>query len=49
MVQFSLPQNSKILKGKYYKDKSGSTNIKKVNVIDGVHLVRKIQELIPSK
>ena len=32
MVQFSLPQNSKILKGKYYKDKSGSTNIKKVNV-----------------
>ena len=32
MVQFSLPQNSKILKGKYYKDKSGSSNIKKVNV-----------------
>ena len=22
MVQFNLPQNSKVLKGKYYKDKS---------------------------
>ena len=32
MVQFSLPQNSKILKGKHYKDKSGSNNLKKVNV-----------------
>ena len=32
MVQFSLPQNSKILKGKYYKDKSVSNNLKKVNV-----------------
>ena len=49
MVQFSLPQNSKILKGKYYKDKSGSTNIKKLMFIDGIHLARKIQELIPSK
>jgi len=32
MVQFNLPKNSKILKGKYYKDKSGSKNLKKVNV-----------------
>ena len=32
MVQFSLPQNSKILKGKYYRDKNGSNNLKKVNV-----------------
>ena len=32
MVQFSLPKNSKILKGKYYKDNSGSKNLKKVNV-----------------
>ena len=32
MVQFSLPQNSKILKGKYYKDKSSSNNLRKVNV-----------------
>ena len=32
MVQFNLPQNSKILKGKYYKDKSGSNNLKKVNI-----------------
>ena len=32
MSQFSLPQNSKILKGKHYKDETGSNNIKKVNV-----------------
>ena len=32
MVQFSLPQNSKILKGKYHKDKTGSNNLKKVNL-----------------
>ncbi len=32
MVQFSLPKNSKILKGKSYKDKSGSDNLKKVNI-----------------
>ncbi len=32
MVQFSLPQNSKILKGNYHKDKTGSNNLKKVNV-----------------
>ena len=37
MVQFSLPQNSKILKGKYYKDKSGSNNLKKLMFIDGIH------------
>ena len=32
MAQFSLPENSKIIKGDYYKDKTGSNNIKKVNV-----------------
>ena len=32
MAQFSLPQNSKILQGKYYQDKSDSNNLKKVNV-----------------
>ena len=32
MVQFALPENSKILKGNYYKDKTGSKNLKKVNV-----------------
>ena len=32
MAEFSLPQNSKILKGIYYQDKSGSNNLKKVNV-----------------
>ena len=32
MVQFNLPENSKILKGKYHKDITGSANIKKVHV-----------------
>ena len=32
MVQINLPENSKIQKGKYYKDKTGSKNLRKVNV-----------------
>ena len=32
MAEFSLPNNSKIIKGEYYKDKTGSDNLKKVNV-----------------
>ena len=32
MAEFSLPNNSKIIKGKYYKDKTNSKNIRKVNV-----------------
>ena len=32
MVQFNLPQSSKIEIGKYYKDKTNSKNLKKVNV-----------------
>ena len=32
MTQFSLPSNSKIIKGNYYKDQTGSKNIRKVNV-----------------
>jgi succinate dehydrogenase / fumarate reductase iron-sulfur subunit len=32
VVQFNLPQNSKILKGKYYEDKTNSSNLKKVNI-----------------
>ena len=36
MVQISLPQNSKVQKGKYFKDKTGSKNLRKVNVIDGI-------------
>jgi len=32
MVQFNLPQNSKILKGQYFKDKTGSSNLKIVHV-----------------
>ena len=31
-MQISLPKNSKVQKGKYYKDKTGSKNIRKVNV-----------------
>ena len=32
MVQFNLPENSKILKGNYFKDTTGSKNLKKINV-----------------
>ena len=32
MVQFNLPQNSKILVGKFYEDKTNSKNLKKVNI-----------------
>ena len=32
MVQINLPDNSKVKKGKYYKDKTGSKNLRKVNV-----------------
>ena len=32
MVQFNLPQNSKILKGQYFKDKTGSSNLKIVHI-----------------
>ena len=32
MAQFSLPQNSKIEVGKYFKDKTNSKNIRKINV-----------------
>ena len=32
MVQFNLPQNSKIIDGKYYKDKTNSSNLKKINI-----------------
>ena len=32
MVQFNLPQNSRILKGQYFKDKTGSSNLKIVHI-----------------
>ena len=32
MAQFSLPQNSKIEVGQYFKDKTNSKNLRKVNV-----------------
>ncbi|MDC0981926.1 succinate dehydrogenase iron-sulfur subunit [Candidatus Pelagibacter sp.] len=32
MVQINLPKNSEVIKGKYYQDKTGSKNIRKVNV-----------------
>ena len=33
MVQINLPKNSKIQKGQYFKDKTGSKNIKKSKCI----------------
>ena len=32
MVQIKLPKNSKVQKGIFYKDKTGSKNIRKVNI-----------------
>ena len=32
MVQINLPKNSEVQKGIYYQDKTGSKNIRKVNV-----------------
>ncbi len=32
MVQINLPENSKIQKGKFFKDKTGSKNLKTVIV-----------------
>ena len=32
MVQISLPKNSEVKKGKYFQDKTGSKNLRKVNV-----------------
>ena len=32
MAQIGLPDNSKVKKGKYFKDKTGSKNLRKVNV-----------------
>ena len=32
MVQINLPKNSEVEKGIFYKDKTGSKNIRKVNV-----------------
>ena len=32
MVQFNLPKNSKILKGQYFKDQTGSSNLKIIHI-----------------
>ena len=32
MAQLSLPKNSEVKKGKYFKDKTGSKNLRKVNI-----------------
>ena len=34
MAQFSLPQNSKIEVGNYFKDKTNSKNLKKINILN---------------
>ena len=44
MAEFSLPNNSKIVKGEYFKDKTGSTNLKKLMFIDGILMMEKILE-----
>ena len=44
MLQINLPDNSKVKKGKYYKDKTGSKNLRKVRFIDGILQLEKIQE-----
>jgi len=41
MVQINLPKNSEVTKGKYYQDKTGSKNIRKVTFIDGTLLQEK--------
>ena len=32
MVKINLPENSKVNKGKYFRDKTGSKNLRKVNI-----------------
>ena len=32
MAQLNLPKNSEVKKGKYFKDKTGSKNLRKVNI-----------------
>ena len=32
MVQFNLPENSKVIKGNYFKNTTNSKNIKKINI-----------------
>ena len=49
MVQFNLPQNSKILKGQYFKDQTGSSNLKIVHIYRWDPEKMKIQEKIPLK
>ena len=42
MVQLSLPKNSEIKKGKYFKDKTGSKNLRKVNIYRWIHPQMKV-------
>ena len=49
MVQFNLPKNSKILKGQYFKDKTGSKNLKIVHIYRWDPEKMKIQEKILLK
>ena len=49
MAQFSLPQNSKIVVGEYYKDKTSSKNLRKLMFIGGIPQQGRIQELILLK
>ena len=44
MVQINLPKNSEVQKGNYYEDKTGSKNIRKVNVYRWILQMEKTQE-----
>ena len=38
MALINLPENSKVQKGKYFKDKTGSENLRKVNILSLIHI-----------
>ena len=50
MVQINLPEKSKIQKGKYFKDKTNSKNIRKVNLcgVKGIAAISWIKKNGPS-
>jgi len=43
MVQFALPKDSKVIEGKYFKDKTNGKNLKS-KFIDGILRQNKIQD-----
>ena len=49
MAQLSLPKNSEVKKGKYYKDKTGSKNLRKINIYRWDPSTEENPELIHTK